>query len=135
MRLNFVVKSFVLVQIENYADLGQNHVQAECMRNSCDVQHNHSISSSTRESSTSSANSKEERLCIHDEELHREVDDSKDEANRELLEQKIVEVKALEATNQVILKLLTLFLQCHPIIKGTVHEFSCSYVVWVLRKY
>lgn len=106
----FFTKSPVLVQIEYYADLEQNHVQAECERNSCDLLHTHSTSSSSRESSTLSAKFEEERLCIHVEELRCEVDDSKDEANRELLEQRNVETKALESANKVILNSLNFIL-------------------------
>lgn len=63
-----------------------------------------------RGSSTLRENSKEEKLCIQVAELHGEVDESKDEANQELLEQKTVEDEALKAINEVLLKLLNFIL-------------------------
>lgn len=94
------------------------------MKDSCDALHSHRISSSIslssgtesatlmepRESSTLSAKSEEARLCVQVAELHGEVDESKDEASLELLEQKKVEVVALEAINKVILKSLNFIL-------------------------
>ncbi|XP_047982359.1 U-box domain-containing protein 33-like isoform X3 [Salvia hispanica] len=104
-----------LVQIGNYADMGRNHVQAECVKSSFDVLHSHSMSSSMSlnscagsttltgpsGSSTLRAKSEEEKLCIQVAELHGEVDESKDEANQELLEQKTVEEEALKSINEV----------------------------------
>lgn len=109
----------------------QNHVNAESVKNSSDLLHSHSISSSMslssctgsttltgpRESSTLRTKSEEDRLCIQVAELHGEVDESKDVANQDLLEQKKMEIQALEATNKVKLKLPTSFAQCHPILE------------------
>lgn len=113
--------------------MGQNWVQAEasqtdislstisqCVQSSCDPLHSHSVSSSTslssctgyatlvepRVSSTSGAKTEEDCLCTQVAELKGEVDESKDEAYLKLLEQKQLEVEALEAFNKVILKLL-----------------------------
>lgn len=116
MRLYSFIKSLVLFQIGNYVDMGQNHVQAESVKNSCDALHRHSISSSTsfssctgsttlkgpRESSpTLRAKSEEEQLCIQVAKTHGEVDESKDEAYQELLEQQKLEVEALDVINKV----------------------------------
>ncbi|KAH6814124.1 hypothetical protein C2S51_023142 [Perilla frutescens var. frutescens] len=102
---------------DNFRSCSLNSVQneAECVKNSFDTLHSHSISSSTslssctgsatltepRESSTLSAKFEEERLCIQVAKLHGEVDVSRDEANLELLEQKKVEVEALEVITKV----------------------------------
>lgn len=83
-------------------------MQAECVEDSCDTLHSGTESASLmepRESSTLSAKSEEERLCVQVAELLGEVDKSKDEANLELLKQTKVEVEALQAINKVILKL------------------------------
>lgn len=94
------------------------------METSCDALHSHRISSSIslssgtesttlmepRESSTLSAESEEARLSVQVAKLHGEVDESKDEANLELLEQKKGEVVALEAINKVILNSLNFML-------------------------
>lgn len=121
------------------------------MENSCDALHSHRISSSIslssgtesttlmepRESSTLSAESEEARLSVQVAELHGEVDESKDEANLELLEQKKGEVVALEAINKVIMNSLNFILLVeHPlqIYSGFNVKCDSSYVVWVLKK-
>ncbi|XP_041995685.1 U-box domain-containing protein 33-like isoform X1 [Salvia splendens] len=102
---------------ENFRSCSLDSVQneAECVKSSFDVLHSHSMSSSMSlnscmgsttltgpsGSSTLRAKSEEEKLCIQVAELHGEVDESKDEANQELLEQKTVEDEALKAINKV----------------------------------
>ncbi|KAL1545150.1 U-box domain-containing protein 33-like isoform X1 [Salvia divinorum] len=102
---------------DNFRSCSLDSVQneAECIKSSFDVLHSHSISSSMSPSSctgittltgpsgssTLRAKSEEEHLCIQVAELHGEVDESKDEANQELLEQKTLEDEALEAINEV----------------------------------
>lgn len=95
--------------------LNSVQIEAECVKNSCNTLHSQSISSSTslssctgsatltepRGPSTLSAKFEEERLCIQGAELHGEVNESRDEANLELLEQKKVEVEALEEITKV----------------------------------